>query len=184
MPVSRRSSFHTQSRLARSESEASRLARAALLLYVSSAEALVHQAAEELGRPELKSLLADPVTSVTALSKRGGYCRQLLVSSARRLDRLIRKPPRGRSSPSCSLLRASWAYPGPAPRRRAFYRSSRRATATTSRWSRIRSRQAWSAHRIQAAWHGRAPGCLAIRMPCAPATSTPHAASLTLRSRP
>ena len=43
--------FHTQSRLARSESEASRLARAALLLYVSSAEALVHQAAEELGRP-------------------------------------------------------------------------------------------------------------------------------------
>ena len=53
-------SFHTQSRLARSVSEASRLARAALLLYVSSAEALVHQAAEELGRPELKSLLADP----------------------------------------------------------------------------------------------------------------------------
>src|SRR4051812_4821241 len=54
--------FHTQSqlRLARSESEASRLARAALLLYVASAEALVHQAAVELGRPELSGLIADP----------------------------------------------------------------------------------------------------------------------------
>ena len=52
--------FHTQSRLARSDSEASRLARAALLLYVSSAEALVHQAADELGRPELSSMLVDP----------------------------------------------------------------------------------------------------------------------------
>src|SRR5271154_7058508 len=50
-------SFHTQSRLARSESEASRIARAALLLYVSSAEALVHQAAVELGRPELRGIL-------------------------------------------------------------------------------------------------------------------------------
>ena len=52
--------FHTQSRLARSDSEASRLARSALLLYLSSAEALVHQAAEELGRPELRGLIADP----------------------------------------------------------------------------------------------------------------------------
>ena len=54
--------FHTQSQLwlVRSEAEASRLARAALLLYLSSAEALVHQAAQELGRPELTPLLADP----------------------------------------------------------------------------------------------------------------------------
>ena len=52
--------FHTQSRLAQSEGEASPLARAALLLYVSSAEALVSQAAVELGRPELRGLLADP----------------------------------------------------------------------------------------------------------------------------
>src|SRR5690349_8456462 len=46
--------FHKQShlRLPRSESEASRLARAAFLLYLASAEALVHQAAAELGRPE------------------------------------------------------------------------------------------------------------------------------------
>jgi len=45
--------FHTQSqlRLARSESEASRLARGSLLLYIASAEALVHQAAVELGKP-------------------------------------------------------------------------------------------------------------------------------------
>ena len=46
--------FHTQSRLAQSEGEAARLARAALLLYISSAEALVRQAAVELGRPELQ----------------------------------------------------------------------------------------------------------------------------------
>src|SRR5438067_13011332 len=54
--------FHTQSqlRLSRSEGEASRLARGALLLYIASAEALVHQAAVELGRPELCDLIADP----------------------------------------------------------------------------------------------------------------------------
>src|SRR5271163_1609142 len=52
-------SFHTQSRLARSESEASRISRAALLLYVSSAEALVHQAAIELGRVELRGIIVD-----------------------------------------------------------------------------------------------------------------------------
>ena len=53
--------FHQQSKLkgASSESEGSRLARAALLLYLSSAEALVHQAAVELGRPELAGLLAE-----------------------------------------------------------------------------------------------------------------------------
>ena len=48
--------FHTQSRLAQSEGEAARLARAALLLYICSAEALVRQAAVELGRPELQGL--------------------------------------------------------------------------------------------------------------------------------
>src|SRR5271165_1626961 len=52
--------FHTQSRLAQSEGEAARLSRAALLLYICSAEALVRQAAVELGRPELRGLLADP----------------------------------------------------------------------------------------------------------------------------
>ena len=40
---------HAEPAGARSESEASRLARAALLLYVSSAEALVHQAAARAG---------------------------------------------------------------------------------------------------------------------------------------
>ena len=43
--------FHTQSRLAQSEGESARLSRAAILLYISSAEALVRQAAVELGRP-------------------------------------------------------------------------------------------------------------------------------------
>ena len=34
--------------------------RAALVLYLASAESLVHQAAAELGRPELVALAADP----------------------------------------------------------------------------------------------------------------------------
>jgi hypothetical protein len=54
--------FHSQSRLMllRSEGASSRLARAALLLYVASAEALVHQAAAELGRADLAKIVADP----------------------------------------------------------------------------------------------------------------------------
>ncbi len=110
-------SFHTQSRLARSVSEASRLARAALLLYVSSAEALVHQAAEELARPELKSLLADP-------------SRPLPLYEAWRLLPAVAGEPGAAGRPfdpeappwpqfaELLALRASWAYPGPAPRNR------------------------------------------------------------------
>ena len=47
--------FHTESRLKDHESraEGSRYARAALTLYLDCASALVHQAAVELGRPEL-----------------------------------------------------------------------------------------------------------------------------------
>src|SRR5262249_8707628 len=54
--------FHTQSqlRLARAETESGRPGRAAFLLYMASAEALIHQAAVELGRPELTGLAADP----------------------------------------------------------------------------------------------------------------------------
>ena len=116
--------FHTQSRLAlpRSESDASRTARAALLLYLASAEALVHQAAAELGRPELLTLLSDPT-------------RPLPLADAWRL-----LPAVAADGPSAALhpenapwpqfaellsLRASWAYPGPAPERKAYYRSPR-----------------------------------------------------------
>jgi hypothetical protein len=118
--------FHKQShlRLARSESEASRLARAALVLYLASAEALVHQAAAELGRPELAPLLGDlsrPLPSADAW---------------RLLPAIVDEPSPGPGfDPSVPpwpqfaellALRASWAYPGPAESRRAYYHSPRK----------------------------------------------------------
>jgi hypothetical protein len=117
--------FHTQSRLARSDSEASRLARAALLLYVSSAEALVHQAADELGRPELRRLIADPNRPIP------------LVEAWRLLPAIAAEPgaPTAAFDPESPpwpqfaelvMLRTLWAYPGMAWDRRAFYCSSRR----------------------------------------------------------
>ena len=107
--------FHTQSRLARSDSEASRLARAAILLYVSSAEALVHQAAAELGRPELCGMLVDP-------------SRPIPLYEAWRLLPAIAGEPGSHPQPfdpeappwpqfaELLALRASWAYPGTASR--------------------------------------------------------------------
>jgi hypothetical protein len=117
--------FHTQSRLTRSDSEASRLARSALLLYVSSAEALVHQAAEELGRHELRGLIADPSRPLP------------LAEAWRLLPAIVAEPgvPTGPFDPEAPpwpqfvellMLRTSWAYPGPSSARRAFYRSARR----------------------------------------------------------
>ena len=116
--------FHTQSKLVavRSEGEASRMARAALLMYVASAEALVHQAAVELGRPELVPLLADPVRPLP------------LADAWRLLPAIMAEGPAGPFQPEIPpwpqfaellALRASWAYPGPASERCAFYRSSR-----------------------------------------------------------
>ncbi len=114
--------FHTQSRLARSDGEASRLARAALLLYVSSAEALVHQAAAELGRPELRNMLVDP-------------SRPIPLYEAWRLLPAIAGEPGAHPKPfdpeappwpqfaELLALKASWAYPGTTLERRAFYRS-------------------------------------------------------------
>jgi hypothetical protein len=118
-------SFHTQSRLARSESEASRIARAALLLYVSSAEALIHQAAVELGRADLRGMLVDPERPVS------------LFEAWRRLPAIAAEPntlvpafdldaPPWPQFAELLALRNSWAYPGPASERRAFYRSDRR----------------------------------------------------------
>jgi hypothetical protein len=116
--------FHTQSRLAQSEGEASRLARATILLYVSSAEALVHQAAEELGRPELRELLVDPD-------------RPLPLFEAWRILPAIAAEPAAATRPlnpdsppwpqfaELLLLRASWCYPGDSSERRAFYRQAR-----------------------------------------------------------
>lgn len=117
--------FHTQSKLAqaRSDSEASRLARSALLLYVAAAESLVHQAAVELGRPELTALIADPSRPLP------------LADSWRLLPAIVAEGPAGPFSPDSPpwpqfsellALRASWAYPGSTNERRAYYRAPRR----------------------------------------------------------
>lgn len=116
--------FHTQSRLARSEAEAGRLARASLLLYVSSAEALVHQAAEELGRPELRGLLADPSRPLPLAE-----AWRLLPAIVCDADGPISSRPFNPEAPpwpqfaELLMLRSSWAYPGGADGRRAYYRS-------------------------------------------------------------
>jgi hypothetical protein len=114
--------FHTQSKiaLARSESEAGRLARAALLLYLEAAEALVHQAAVELGRRELIALIADPSRPLP------------LADAWRLLPAIVVEGPTSSFDPHSPpwpqlaellALRASWRYPGAAGERRAYYRS-------------------------------------------------------------
>lgn len=118
-------SFHTQSRLARSESEASRIARAALLLYVSSAEALVHQAALELGRADLRETLIDPDRPIALFE-----AWRLLPAVAALPGTLV--PPFDDEAPpwpqfaELLSLRNSWAYPGPAGERLAYYKSAHR----------------------------------------------------------
>ena len=108
--------------LARSEGASSRLARAALLLYVASAEALVHQAAAELARPELAKLVADPSRPLPPLD------------AWRLLPAIIGQGATGSGDPDSApwpqfaellALRTSWAYPGTPSNRRAYYRSSK-----------------------------------------------------------
>lgn len=140
--------FHSQSRLirGRSESESSRLARAALLAYVASAEALVHQAAIELGRPELAALAADPrrplpldevwrllpaiaaEASATANAAGGG------VSAG---AGIWEHPPWPQFA-ELLALRTSWIYPGNAASRRAYYR----APTQTADYEPLQSHQA------------------------------------------
>ena len=114
--------FHKQSHLRRprSESEASRLARAALVLYVAAAESLVHQAAAELGRPELARLVGDPSATV-ALARRLAAAAGV-GGGARRTARATRKRGPGRSSRSCWPCGSDWSYPGPEADRRAYDR--------------------------------------------------------------
>lgn len=115
--------FHQQSRLrlVRSEAEASRLARASLLLYVASAESLVHQAAAELGRPELVRITCDPKRPLP------------LYEVWRLLPALVVGALQG-GGPSSDpdsppwpqfaellALRDDWAFPGAEPDRRAYY---------------------------------------------------------------
>jgi hypothetical protein len=95
------------------------------LLYVSSAEALVHQAAADLGRPELCTMLMDPSRPIP------------LYEAWRLLPAIAGEPgshpqPFDPESPpwpqfaELLALRASWAYPGPVSERKAFYRSDER----------------------------------------------------------
>ncbi len=115
--------FHSTARLAlaRSETEAGRLSRAALVLYVASAEALAHQAAVELGRPELAAIAADPARPLP------------LLDAWRLLPSILSAGPNGALDPDAPpwpqfaellALRGSWCHPGPAPSRRAFYRAA------------------------------------------------------------
>jgi hypothetical protein len=90
---------------------------------MAAAESLVHQAAVELGRPELMVLLADP-------------SRPLPVADAwRLLPAILSDGPAGPFNPESPpwpqfaellSLRAAWAYPGAAWERRAYYCSPRR----------------------------------------------------------
>ena len=118
--------FHTQSRLAapRSDSEAGRLGGGArLVLYLASAEALVHQAAVELGRHRARRAHRRPDPDL---------CRWL--DAWRLLPAIVAEGPAGPFNPDLPpwpqfaellALRASWAYPGAAVDRRAYYRSPR-----------------------------------------------------------
>ncbi|GIW86083.1 MAG: hypothetical protein KatS3mg108_0407 [Isosphaeraceae bacterium] len=112
--------FHQQARLraAHSDAESSRLARAAVVLYVAAAEALVHQAAAELGRPELARLICDRRRPVP------------LEDAWRLLPLCVGESPSGYDPPEappwpqfCELLelRRAWAYPGVESERRAYY---------------------------------------------------------------
>jgi hypothetical protein len=114
--------FHTQSQLwlGRSVSESSRLARAALLLYVASAEALVNQAAAELGRLEASGVVADS-------------SRPMPIADAwQLLPTIVAGSAAGPFDPDAApwpqfaellALRTSWAYPGLPQERRAYYRA-------------------------------------------------------------
>lgn len=114
--------FHSQSRLmlARSVGASSRLARAAFLLYVASAESLVHQAAVELGRPEFAPLLADPARPIRLVD--AARLLPAIVPNGSGLPGDLSVPPWPQFSELLSL-RTSWAYPGHADNRRAFYRA-------------------------------------------------------------
>ncbi len=115
--------FHTQShlRLPRSESESSRLARAALLLYLESAEALLHQAAVELARPEHVHLIADPHRPMPL-----GEAWALLpmIVAEERPPALDLKTAPWPQFAELVALRTSWAYPGPPEARKAYYIAS------------------------------------------------------------
>ncbi len=118
--------FHTQSHLrqARSESEASRLARASFLLYLAAAEALVHQAAAEMGRPELSAFLNDPARPLP-LADVWRLLPAIVAESGVSIGPGAHDPDRPPWPQFAELLalRLAWAFPGPPESRRAYYRA-------------------------------------------------------------
>src|SRR4051812_43300200 len=116
--------FHTQSHLwlARSEGEASRLARAALVLYLAAAEALVHQAAVELGRPDLAPLLADPARPLS-LTDAWRLLPAIVAGAGSAAGSSAPEHPPWPQFDELLALRTAWAYPGPPAARRAYYRA-------------------------------------------------------------
>jgi hypothetical protein len=116
--------LHTQSRLraSRSEAEASRLARSAVLAYLAAAEALAHQAVAELASPALTGgRLADP------------DCPRPLAEIWAILPALSLSGPVAVFDPEAApwpafrellALREGWLYPGAAAARRAYYIAS------------------------------------------------------------
>jgi hypothetical protein len=117
--------FHQQSHLrhARSEAEGSRTARAALLLYLASAEALVHQAAVELGRPELAGLLSDPMRPMALVEAWALLPAIAAEPSPAGIGFNAELPPWPQLA-ELLRVRDAWTYPGPAASRRAYYRST------------------------------------------------------------
>ncbi len=115
--------FHTQSHrsLTRSVSEASRLARAALLFYVASSEAIVHQAAVELGRPDLFGLIADPRRPIP-LFEAWRFLPAIVVGISG-VPQDVERAPWPQFIELLSL-RESWSYPGPPSDRKSYYYSS------------------------------------------------------------
>lgn len=114
--------FHTQSRLARSEAEASRQARAAFVLYLSSVEALARQAARELAKGEPRTLLTDPARPLSLLD-----LWRTLPGIAAPTAAPRRHDPTAPPWPQFAELVAlhqSWTNPGHAHERTAYYRSA------------------------------------------------------------
>ncbi len=112
--------FHTQSRLAQSEADASRQARAAFLLYMTSIQALARQAAEELGRGEARTLVTDPAHPVSLLDVWRALPGLTAPAGPRRHD------PQAPPWPQLAELVAlhdSWTHPGSVAERVAYYRA-------------------------------------------------------------
>ncbi len=124
----------------RSEAEASRLARAALMLYLASAEALVHQAAAELGQPDLARLVCDPQRPMP-LADAWRLLPAVVLGGQVPFDD-SNAPPWPQFA-ELLAMRTAWAYPGCESTRRAYYRQ-RRIHPTSSLWNPTRCRRDWA----------------------------------------